>query len=135
MSRSINTHLECVLPPTALPNVAGAATTAIAGRSVTITFFISEDYPPVLASAITWQFTNSSGTTSISTAVDSRYTFSVDQLSLTISNISLTDEGSYKLLASNHAGNNSASAMLTVYSEYCSAVCVEIITSLDACNC
>jgi len=113
------THLEYVVLAAALPNVRGASTTAIAGRSITITFSISGDYPPVSPSDITWQFNSSSGTTtSISTAADSRYTFSDNRLSLTISNVSLTDEGSYRLSASNHAGNNSTTVMLTVYGEY-----------------
>jgi len=113
------THLEYVVLAAALPNVRGASTTAIAGRSITITFSISGDYPPVSPSDITWQFNSSSGTTtSISTAVDSRYTFSDNWLSLTISNVSLTDEGSYRLSASNYAGNNSTTVMLTVYGEY-----------------
>jgi len=110
--------LEYVVLAAALPNVRGASTTAIAGRSITIIFSISGDYPPVSPSDITWQFNSSSGTTRIITAADSRYTFSDNRLSLTISNVSLTDEGPYRLSASNYAGNNSTTVMLTVYGEY-----------------
>ena len=99
--------------PTARPTVTGDTATAIAGRAVTLTFSISGDYPPVSPSNITWEFNDNT----ISVGADTRYTFSANRLSLTTSNVSLTDRGSYSLTANNPAGANSASVILNVNGE------------------
>ena len=91
----------------------GGAATAIAGRGVNLTFSITGDYPPVSPSNITWEFNDAT----INEESDTRYTFSANQLSLTISNVSLMDRGSYKLTANNRAGVNSASVILSVNGE------------------
>ena len=99
--------------PTARPTVSGGTVTAIAGRGVNLTFSITGDYPPVSPSNITWEFNDAV----INVGPDTRYTFSANPLLLTISNVSLTDRGSYKLTANNRAGDNSASVILNVNGE------------------
>lgn len=81
----------------------------VAGRSITLTFNITEDNPTVLPNDIQWLF---NGTELMIPA--SRGSFSRNRHSLTIHNLSLTDEGTYTLVAINPAGTSQASLYLDV---------------------
>lgn len=79
------------------------------GTSITLTFTITEDNPPVALDDIQWLF---NGTV---LSAGSRVSFSMDKRSVTITPLHvLLDEGLYTLIATNPAGTTSASIFLNV---------------------
>ena len=95
--------------------VKGSEQVAVVDRGFTLQFTVSNDRPLVTPSGIRWSFQRSDGTTiELTPDTDTRYTFSSDMLSLTIEAISLEDEGSYTLTATNSGGTNSATIQLDV---------------------
>ena len=83
----------------------------VQGRPVALQFTISADIPPVATSDIVWTFTNTSGATSTLTVDDG---LSPDRLTLNISAVEYSDEGTYTLTASNVAGAGMATITLDV---------------------
>ena len=71
----------------------------------------------VHVSNIQWTYTTEKGSETLNTSFpfNSRYNFSDDLLSLTITNLQEADEGNYTLRATNDAGNSSATYNLAVY--------------------
>ena len=80
----------------------------VVGSNVTLQFNITGDIPPVNSSDIYW-FINGS-----SLRVNERFMFSTDRLSLTITDLSFHDEGSYHLTASNPAGTSNNSIYVDI---------------------
>ena len=78
-------------------------------NSVTLSFRILNAFPAVLPSNVEWFFYG----TALSDSV-SRYSFSSDRLSLTVSALTHDDEGLYTLTAANEAGSGSASLFLKI---------------------
>ena len=76
---------------------------------MTLSFRILNASPAVLPSNIEWVFNG----TALSDSV-SRYSFSSDRLSLTVSALTHSDEGLYTLTATNEAGLGSASLILNI---------------------
>lgn len=72
-------------------------------HSVTLHFNVSQDSPKVLPMNIQWIFNG----TEIAIQNETRYTFSEDRQSLTINMLRLSDEGIYRMIASNPAGSDS----------------------------
>ena len=81
----------------------------VVNNSVTLMFRILDASPVVLPSNIEWDFNG----VALNDLV-SQYSFSADRLSLTISNLTHSDEGLYTLTATNEAGIDSASLFLNI---------------------
>ena len=79
-------------------------------ESVTISFTITNDFPKVKIDNIQWQVKPLGNETFI--LINST---STDCLSLTISNVQLSNRGSYKMLAQNEAAIGNATIVLDVY--------------------
>ena len=103
------------VPPTV--QAVNSSLLGVVYRNITINFTILRASPEVLLDNIRWTFTNTSGiTTDITTTMTSgiNHMFTSDLLQLTITNISRMDEGNYTLTATNPAGVNSGTAVLSV---------------------
>ena len=95
----------------------GNLATTITGMTITLSFTVTRDNPTVLPKNITWLFTSRftpDTTVTVTVDTDSRYSFSSDRRSLTITNITLRDNGEYRLVALNDVGNSSDYIRLTV---------------------
>ena len=77
---------------------------------MTLHFNVTGDHPAVVPSGIRWEFNGSEIIDDGSGFIQ----FSDDRLSLTLSSLKLTDEGYYKMTATNPGGFNSASLYLDV---------------------
>ena len=81
--------------------------------SVMLNFTIVDDFPKVQLQNIIWRF-NNTVLNNLTMPSDSRYSFSMDLLTLTISNLQHKDEGVYTVTATNEAGTNSTSINVEV---------------------
>ena len=86
----------------------------LAKDNVTLTFVIEGASPTVRAENIEWVFSSSSGSDSVILKEGGRYCFSMNDQSLTISDIAHSDEGEYKMVAINEAGSNSSTVRLNI---------------------
>ena len=84
----------------------------VRGRNVTLDFAVIGDEPRVLASSIRWYL---NGVEEL--IGDERLSFSPDRLSLTITNLSQADEGTYMVNATNIIGTGTAVVSLDVESK------------------
>ena len=94
--------------------------TVITDLDVVLSFAeINGAKPPIMQGDITWQFTSTidSTTFTITEEIDTRYSFSQDLLSLTISNVKISDEGIYQLAVEHPAGGDSDFIQLIVSGE------------------
>ena len=108
--------------PAAPPIVTAETQAAIAltGEGFKIVFAIASDIPKVSPIDVTWRFTPTRGggvTRDLDDSADQRFQFSPDRLTLTISGVSLFDDGVYTVGATNPAGSDSDYTRLTVYGE------------------
>ena len=87
----------------------------VKGRNITLNFSVIEDEPKVNPEFIHWYLTNETGTLEI-TSDNQRFNFSEDMFSLVITNLSLFDEGTYTVNATNIIGTGSAGVFLDVES-------------------
>ena len=82
---------------------------ALIRNNVTLQFSIENASPPVSLEDIQWMFAGAE------LQEDGEHVvFSASRLSVTITNLSLSDEGAYSLMASNPAGSDSATIMVDV---------------------
>lgn len=81
----------------------------VVNNSVTLIFRILNASPVVLPSNIEWEFNDV-----VLNDTNSQYSFSPDRLSLTISNLTHSNEGLYTLTATNEAGVGSANIFLNI---------------------
>ena len=96
-------------------------------QSATLSFTVSNDIPEVTSDGLEWYFTPVGGSRQpITSASDSRYTFTADLLSLTINPLVVADEGNYTLEATNVAGTDSADIFLDVEGNSCSCYCLQL---------
>ena len=88
----------------------------VKGNEITLNFTITRDLPLVVPDdGIQWYHTNDNGLVQIVNS--SRHLFDATVTSLTITNLTLTDQGTYSLSASNIIGNDSDKIFLDVQSE------------------
>lgn len=78
------------------------------GKSITLQFNITKDNPLVIPDNIQWQF---NGTDLVG---GDRVVFSENRFSVTLNQLSLSDEGIYRVTASNPAGSDTDSLFLDV---------------------
>ena len=99
-------------PPIVSASGDSSQLTTLVGFNITISFSVRAS-PLVTPNDIEWMFQNSSNevTEILST---SRYSFSEDKLSLSISSIREEDEGQFTLIAANVLGQDQASVQLVV---------------------
>ena len=93
-------------------------TQVLTGEDFKLVFAIF-DNPQVLPSNRTWTFTSSlhGQEMIIGDTENQRFEFSSDMLTLTITGVSLLDDGIYTVRAHNPAGSDSDSTRVTVYGE------------------
>ena len=102
---------------TVLPTVVFPLPSPVLGlvkENITLTFVIQNASPPVRAENIEWVFHSSSGSDAVVLTEGARYHFSMNDQSLTISNVAHGDEGDYKMTAVNEAGSDSLTITLNV---------------------
>ena len=101
-------------------------------RNVTIVFTILRASPQVSLDNIKWTFTDTNGDSrDITNTTDGRLMYSDNLQQLTISNISMSDEGRYTLTATNPAGMGVGVVNLNVEGN---AVVISPIAVFNACN-
>lgn len=84
----------------------------VKGHAISLSFSVIGDEPSILPSAVRWYLDD----TVEVTEDDERISFSSDRFSLTITNLSLSDEGIYTVNATNIIGTGSAEVFLDVES-------------------
>ena len=89
---------------------------AILFHSLSLTISITTSSPPVTPNDIRWSFTNSSSSVDLLSNSSEHYHLSPDLLTLTISNVSFTDEGKYQVMVSTTAGADSTEITVNVES-------------------
>ena len=86
----------------------------LVNRSVVITFNIENALPRVRPENIKWIFQNNRVTDAVILEENTRYNFSVNHQSLTISGVAHTDEGDYIVHAMNEVGSDTLTITLEV---------------------
>ena len=99
-----------LVPPTV--QAVSNKVTGLLHESVTISFTITNDFPKVKVYNIQWQV-KPLGHERFNT-IDSKL-LSEDRLSLTVSNVQLSNRGLYKMSAQNEAGIGEGTIVLDVY--------------------
>jgi hypothetical protein len=79
-----------------------------------VSFKINLPEPPVSRDNITWTVTTSSGQQILNCTNTTKYTFSLDCLSVNISNAEQTDGGSYAIVAVTRAGTGSSTVSVSI---------------------
>lgn len=98
-----------IVPPIVV--VMSVSPLGVVNQTVTLSFAIQNASPPVSLKHIKWTFNN---TVINEGSIPSRFNFSSDLLSLTVSDLKHSDQGSYTLTAVNEAGTNSSAVFLEI---------------------
>ena len=98
-----------IVPPVVV--VISMSPLGVVNQTVTLSFAIQDASPPVSLKNIKWTFNN---TVINEGSTPSRFNFSSDLLSLTVSDLKHSDQGSYTLFAVNEAGTNSSAVFLEI---------------------
>ena len=103
----------------AVPPVVTSVSTALYHlRNSTVSIKFARVFPAVQLSNIQWIYTTENGSRFLNTSFpNTRYNFSSDLLTLTITNLQVADDGNYTLVALNEAGISNATYNLTVFGE------------------
>ena len=83
----------------------------VRGQNITLNFNVTGDEPRVVPQHIRWYFMSNDITTEVN---GSRFLFSPNRQLLTITNLTLDDEGRYFLNATNIIGTGSSSVYVDV---------------------
>ena len=84
-------------------------------ENVVLTFVIEDASPSVRAQNIEWTFVSSGGGSApVGISEGGRYHFSMNDQSLTISDVAHSDEGDYRMTAVNEAGSDSLTITLNI---------------------
>ncbi len=85
------------------------------GESVTISFtIVNEPAPKVTRERIQWAFTGIGGAVNLSCTSTSKYSFSDNCLSLTVSNAEGSDAGQYQIVITTEAGTGMSAVAISV---------------------
>ena len=132
LSRHLNALLSFdhlisfTVPPVVTP--VSTASHHLRNSTVSIEFSLnSRVFPAVQLSNIQWIYTTANGSEILDTSFpnNTRYNFSSNLLSLTITNLQVADDGNYSLMASNEAGIHIATYNLTVFGKSYGIICRE----------
>ena len=102
----------CLVPPRVL--VVTQDPVGVVNRSVTLSFLIDEASPLVQLYNIQWLFNDTIVLNNGTQAISSNHIISPDGLSLTLTDIQHSDQGTYTVIATNEAGTNSSDIFLQV---------------------
>ena len=107
--------LLSVVPPVLVP-LDGVSNKAITmGDPVTISFtIVNEPVPNVMRKGIQWVFTGIGGAVNLSCTSTSKYSFSDNCLSLTVSNTEGSDAGQYQIVITTEAGIEMGAVRISV---------------------
>ena len=89
----------------------------VEGRSIVLSFLITNDDPLVKVENIRWEFTLFGSPEDITDSTSSHYILAEDRRSLTIQQLTSAQAGLYTLFATNEAGVRSNSIRLQLTSE------------------
>lgn len=106
--------MAAVPPTVVLPSLVPVL--GLVKENIVLTFVIENASPSVRAQNIEWVFISSSdgGSGPVVISEGGRYHFSMNDQSLTISNVAHSDEGDYRMTAVNEAGSDSFTITLNV---------------------
>ena len=102
------------VPPYVIPKNGKSTIAVLRNNSVTLSFNITA-VPPVDFSDIQWYFQSSVDEVVEILNTTNKYIFFPDRHSLTISDVQLSDVGTYGITAANVAGSNHTNVTLVVY--------------------
>ena len=100
----ISSYLPLVPPTIRFPS--GSPVLGIVYNDIILTFVIDNASPSVKPSNVIWKFRSDSSQLTITLSTGSRYSFSDDRLSLTITDLTHDDQGQYTITATNEAGTD-----------------------------
>lgn len=106
-------HLLYIIGAPVVKAISSTESIGVFSRNVTLVFDIIAANPPVTLSNVIWEF-NGLPLEAQSESVK----FSPDKLSVTLSNLTFSNEGDYKVTVSNPAGSSSDSIHLDIQSNY-----------------
>ena len=125
--------VTCCLGSPVVRAVLTSPVIGVFGKSITLQFNITKDNPLVIPDNIQWQF---NGTDLVG---GDRVVFSENRFSVTLNQLSLSDEGIYTVTASNPAGSDTDSLFLDVegtmiYYQYLSSSFSNLSCSFSNCS-
>ena len=109
-----------VVTPIGSSNQEAVSTRDIVSGTAVLAFEVSSAVPPVRLEDLMWSFTSDGGGAAVLLDYQAslpRHSFSSDRLNLSIANLSVGDAGLYSLTATNLAGSNCSSILLTVFGQ------------------
>ena len=109
-----------VVTPVGSSSLVEIATRDIISGIAVLAFEVSSALPPVRPQDLTWSFTSDGGGADVLLDYQvnlPRHSFSSGRLNLSIANLSVGDAGLYCLTATNLAGSNSSTILLTVFGQ------------------
>ena len=108
-------YLLSAVPPEVSPTDGVTSKSTSVGDSITVSFFVAnEPVPNVTKNGIHWVFTGIGGAVNLSCINTSKYSFSDNCLSLTVSNTEGSDAGLYQITVTTEAGIGMSAVEITV---------------------
>ena len=95
-------------------SLVGPALSSQQGGTVTFSFMLANDSPPVKTENIRWYFIGADVLEDITDTDDIRFNISSDRLTLTITGVTHAQEGAYRLDALNEAGIGSGAIVFNI---------------------
>ena len=104
------------MPPDVSPSNGVSNKAITMGDPVTISFtIVNEPVPNVMRKGIQWVFTGIGGAVNLSCTSTSKYSFSDNCLSLTVSNAEGSDAGQYQIVITTEAGTGISAVEISVH--------------------
>ena len=104
------------MPPEVSPSNGVSNKSITMGDPVTISFtIVNEPVPNVTREGIQWVFTGIGGAVNLSCTSTSKYSFSDNCLSLTVSNAEGSDAGQYQIVITTEAGTGTSAVQISVH--------------------
>ena len=123
-------YLSLVPPTIRFPS--GSPVLGIVYNEIILTFVIDNAFPSVKPSNVIWKFRSDSSQLTMTLSTGSRYSFSNDRLSLTITDLTHDDQGQYTITATNEAGTDQYFITLDIEG-VCVCVCTCVCACMQAC--